>query len=58
MLLACHASISGGWDRGPEDRGSFGVRLFLDTPENATKEFDADIGSLIPAWESESGALP
>lgn len=52
-LVACHVSISGGWDRGPDDRGHFGVRLFIDTPEGATTELDADVGSLVPTWEPD-----
>jgi hypothetical protein len=40
-VVACRASLSGGWDRGPDDRGSFGVRLALDTPEGLTKDLDA-----------------
>jgi hypothetical protein len=40
-VVACRASLSGGWDRGPDDRGSFGVRLALDTPDGLTKELDA-----------------
>lgn len=27
MVIQCPAQIRGGWDRGPEDRGSFGVFL-------------------------------
>jgi hypothetical protein len=40
-VAACRASISGGWDRGSDDRGSFGVRLSLGTPEALVKELDA-----------------
>lgn len=53
-LLGCRASLSGGWDRGPGDRGSFGVRLFLDTPERVTAELEADPGNLRPTWETET----
>lgn len=52
-LVACRASISGGWDDGQGSRGTFGLRLFLDTPEGAAKELDADPGSLKAAWEAE-----
>ena len=34
-------SLSGGRDRGADDRGSFGVQLALDTPDGLTKELDA-----------------
>jgi hypothetical protein len=50
-FVACRASIGGGWDDGHGNRGSFGVRLFLDTPEGAAKEFDADPNNLKPTWE-------
>jgi hypothetical protein len=40
-VVGCRASLSGGWNRGPEDRGTFGVRLALDTPDGLTKELDA-----------------
>jgi hypothetical protein len=26
-IVSCEAVINGGWDRGPDDRGHFGVRL-------------------------------
>ncbi len=41
-VAACRASISGGWDRGDGDRGSFGVRLSMGTPDELMKELDAD----------------
>jgi len=50
-LVGCRASLSGGWDNGPQDRGSFGVRLFIYTPEGAEREFAADIASVTPTWE-------
>jgi HIRAN domain len=49
-IVACQASLSGGWDRGPDDRGHIGVRLFLDTPERATRELEADPANLRPTW--------
>jgi hypothetical protein len=30
-VTACKASMTGGWDRGPDDRGSIGVILHLGT---------------------------
>lgn len=30
--LACKAKVTGGWDRGPDDRGHFGVRLDISLP--------------------------
>ena len=53
-LAAARASISGGWDNGDGDRGNFGVRLFLDTPEGAAKELEADPEGLRPAWVLEA----
>jgi HIRAN domain len=41
-VAACRASISGGWDRGDGDRGSFGVRLSMGTPDELVAELDAD----------------
>jgi hypothetical protein len=37
---ACHVSLKGGWDRGPEDRGDIGVTLHLDVPANLMLELD------------------
>src|SRR5262245_59128710 len=39
-VAGCLASISGGWDRGSGDRGSFGVRLSMGTPDALMKELD------------------
>ena len=39
-VAACLASVSGGWDRGTDDRGNFGVRLSVGTPEALMKELD------------------
>jgi len=41
-VVACRASIQGGWDRGGGDRGSFGVRLYLETPAGLFKELGVD----------------
>lgn len=34
ITAKCFALIVGGWDRGPENRGHFGVRLDLPTEED------------------------
>jgi hypothetical protein len=47
-VMACRASISGGWDRGGDDRGSFGVRLYLDTPDGVMAELEASQDALRP----------
>jgi hypothetical protein len=39
-VTACHVSLTGGWDRGPEDRGDIGVTLHLDAPANLMLELD------------------
>jgi len=38
QVVACEAEISGGWDRGEDDRGSFGVRLYLGDSESLRQE--------------------
>jgi hypothetical protein len=40
QLVACLASLKGGWDRGPKDRAMFGVTLHLDKPDNLMAELD------------------
>jgi hypothetical protein len=50
-LVACAASLIGGWDRGGDDRGHIGVLLHIDTPEGALTEVEADPESLLPAWD-------
>lgn len=40
-VLACRASIEGGWDRGPRDRGSFGAVLHMGTPAFLMAELDS-----------------
>lgn len=32
-FVGCRCEVVGGWDRGPADRGKFGVRLFFDVDE-------------------------
>lgn len=48
--VAFRARIVGGWDRGPGDRGHFGVRLYLDPAD-----FGVDLEDLDGEWE-EPGA--
>jgi hypothetical protein len=50
-LTACLASLKGGWDRGPGDRGLFWLTLLLDTPPNLMIELDKDYGP-DPRWPS------
>ena len=50
-LVACRASIRGGWDRGADDRGHFGVRLYLNTPASADRELESTPEVLQPTWE-------
>ncbi len=54
-LMACRASLKGGWDRGGGDRGSFGVTLHLDRPLVLTADMDRDYGP-NPAWPAASPA--
>ena len=42
-VTACQVSLKGGWDRGPEDRGYFGVTLHLDMPEKLMLELDKEL---------------
>lgn len=51
-VVACAASLTGGWDRGLGDRGHFGVGLHIARPAAAMRELDSDPSSLRPAWES------
>jgi len=39
-LASAAATISGGWDRGGVDRGSFGVRIHLGPPTELMRELD------------------
>ncbi len=45
LAAICNAKITGGWDRGPSDRGKFSVRL--DVPVKARRS--SDFCCLIPA---------
>lgn len=38
QVLAARASITGGWDRGDGDRGSFGVVLYMNDPDSLLRE--------------------
>jgi hypothetical protein len=42
---AAHAELRGGWDRGPDDRGSIGVVLHLGTPEEVAGQVDRAIAT-------------
>lgn len=49
FIVACRASIDGGWDRGDTDRGNFGVRLVLNTPAGLMREIDvSEWANLVP----------
>ena len=39
--VGCHASLTGGWDRGSGDRGNFGVMLHLGSPAELLAELGA-----------------
>lgn len=45
QVLGCWAQITGGWDRGDGDTGSFGLRLFLGSPESVMTQ----IGMAAPS---------
>lgn len=47
-VLVADAIITGGWDRGAGDRGSFGVRLHLGEPAELWAEMDTALGP-VPA---------
>lgn len=51
-VVSCAVSLTGGWDRGHGDRGHFGVRLHIATPDGAARELERDPSCLRPAWES------
>ena len=40
-VVSCRATLTGGWDRGPDDRGSIGVVLVLGSPEECALKLDA-----------------
>lgn len=50
--FGCHASLTGGWDRGAGDRGSFGVVLHLASPRALLVELG------VAAAEPEAAAKP
>jgi hypothetical protein len=41
-LTSCHGTLTGGWDRGRNDRGSIGIELYLRAPAKLLAEIDAD----------------
>jgi hypothetical protein len=41
-VVACRASLKGGWDRGPADRGSIGVTLYLGTVADCEAQMARD----------------
>lgn len=46
LAVGCHASLTGGWDRGSEDRGAIGVVLHLGSPGQLIAELRT--GGLLP----------
>jgi hypothetical protein len=44
--VGCHATLTGGWDRGPDDRGAIGVVLHLGSPAQLMAELRA--GGFLP----------
>jgi hypothetical protein len=53
-VAACAASLTGGWDRGHNDRGHFGVRLHIDKPAGALTELESDPSTMRPAWDHDA----
>ena len=51
-LVACAATLQGGWDRGGGDRGHIGVRLHIDSPAGALLELERDPDAMRPPWEN------
>ena len=43
-LFGCHASLTGGWDRGVSDRGSVGVVLHVGAPSELWQDLDERFG--------------
>jgi len=41
-VLAARAALTGGWDRGSNDSGSFGVRLYMGSPAQVLAELTDD----------------
>jgi HIRAN domain len=54
-VIACRASLKGGWDRGRGDSGSFGVTLHLGSPTALMLDIDKDHGP-DPRWPSPVAA--
>jgi hypothetical protein len=52
--FGCHASLTGGWDRGGGDRGSIGVALHLGTP----RELLVELGIAAPVPVEEPAPRP
>ena len=51
-LVACRAAVRGGWDRGPGDRGNFGVKLHMGLPADVMAELEAEPETLIAPWDA------
>jgi hypothetical protein len=61
QVLAARASITGGWDRGDGDRGSFGVVLYMSDPIRLGQEIrdGAETPNAVqPAADVQSAAYP
>lgn len=56
QVLAARACITGGWDRGDGDRGSFGVVLYMDDPDSLAREIRGDAEQSAVAAESVAPA--
>jgi hypothetical protein len=54
LAFGCHASLTGGWDRGGGDRGSIGVVLHLGSPAELLAELKD--GGLVS--DDEAGVVP
>ena len=52
-LMACRATVKGGWDRGGGDNGSIGVTLHLDSPGAVLKDIESTNGP-DPRWLAPS----
>lgn len=44
LYFACHAKLTGGWDRGAGDRGSIGVDLLIGSPADLWADVDREFG--------------
>lgn len=54
--VGCHASLTGGWDRGSGERGAIGVVLHLGSPAELMAELRA--GGLVPESAAEEAPAP